>query len=125
MKDLGIDIDAFRIEPDRLGGLIALIGEGTVSGSVGKEIFEKMYGSGQTAEQIVDAEGLIQIHDETVLSEAVRAVLAANPDPVAQYRAGRTAALGFLVGQVMKATGGKANPRKVNELLRDELDRSR
>ena len=81
MKGLGIDIEAFRIEPDRLGGLIALIGKGTISGSVGKEIFEKMYESGQTAEQIVDAEGLIQIDDETVLSKAVRAVLERESRP--------------------------------------------
>ena len=123
MKELDIGIAEFAIDPDRLGGLIALIGKGTISGSVAKDIFEKMYDSSSSAGQIVESEGLAQIDDMSLLTEAVRAVIAANADAVLQYRSGKTNALGFLVGQVMKATGGKANPKKVNELIRQAVDR--
>jgi aspartyl-tRNA(Asn)/glutamyl-tRNA(Gln) amidotransferase subunit B len=83
-----------------------------------------MYESGDSAQAIVDREGLAQISDESSIREPVARVLAANTDAVAQYRAGKKATFGFLVGQVMKATGGKASPRLVNELLRRELERA-
>jgi aspartyl-tRNA(Asn)/glutamyl-tRNA(Gln) amidotransferase subunit B len=81
-----------------------------------------MYETGATAEAVIAAEGLSQISDEGALLAAVRDVLAANPGPVAQYRAGRTKTFGFLVGQVMKATRGQGNPQLVNDLLRRELE---
>jgi Asp-tRNA(Asn)/Glu-tRNA(Gln) amidotransferase B subunit len=81
-----------------------------------------MYESGRTAEDLVRAEGLAQIDDRGALLAAIRGVLEQHADAVGQYRAGKSNALGFLVGQVMKTTGGKANPRLVNELLRAELD---
>jgi aspartyl-tRNA(Asn)/glutamyl-tRNA(Gln) amidotransferase subunit B len=122
MKAVGAGIDGFAVGPDRLGRLIALIGQGTISGSVAKDVFEKMYESGRAADDIVAAEGLSQIDDPSLLADAVRAAVAANPDAIAQYRNGKASALGFLVGQVMKATGGKANPQRVNELLREALE---
>jgi aspartyl-tRNA(Asn)/glutamyl-tRNA(Gln) amidotransferase subunit B len=80
-----------------------------------------MFQSSRTAGEIVRAEGLAQINDDELIAERIRTVLAANGDAVAQYRAGKAAALGFLVGQVMKATSGQANPKRVNELLRKML----
>jgi aspartyl-tRNA(Asn)/glutamyl-tRNA(Gln) amidotransferase subunit B len=82
-----------------------------------------MYETGRSADEIVAAEGLAQIGDEEAILSSVREAIAANQDAVAQIRNGKTGTFGFLVGQVMKKTGGKANPRLVNELLRRELDR--
>ena len=87
-----------------------------------KDVFEKMFASGQTADAIVAAEGLAQIDDESQIVALIADVLAANPGPVAEYRGGKTSAFGFLVGQVMKAAGGKANPKRVNELLKRALE---
>jgi aspartyl-tRNA(Asn)/glutamyl-tRNA(Gln) amidotransferase subunit B len=81
-----------------------------------------MYASGRTAQDIVSVEGLAQNSDESALLELVRSVLAANADTVAQFRAGKQATFGFLVGQVMKQSGGKANPKLVNTLLRREIE---
>jgi aspartyl-tRNA(Asn)/glutamyl-tRNA(Gln) amidotransferase subunit B len=124
MKMAGVGIDRFAIGPDRLGRLIDLVARGAISGSVAKEVFEKMYDADRSPEAIVADEGLSQIDDPGLLADAVRAAVVANPDAIAQYRSGKTSALGFLVGQVMKATGGKANPRRVNELLRETLDQA-
>jgi aspartyl-tRNA(Asn)/glutamyl-tRNA(Gln) amidotransferase subunit B len=82
-----------------------------------------MYGPGRAADEIVRSEGLAQISDEDALATIVRDILGAQPDAVAQYRAGKAASFGFLVGQVMKATSGKASPKVVNELLRREIER--
>jgi len=105
----------------RLAELIGLIDKGTISGAIAKTVFEKMLASGQPAAAIVAAEGLTQIDDAGRLSEIVADVVRANADAVAQYRSGKTGALGFLVGQVMKASGGKANPKRVNGLLQEAL----
>jgi aspartyl-tRNA(Asn)/glutamyl-tRNA(Gln) amidotransferase subunit B len=83
-----------------------------------------MYDSGQAADQIVAAEGLAQIGDESALLAIVQDVLGRHVDAVAQYRGGKTATLGFLVGQVMKGSGGKGNPKLVNQLVKRELDRT-
>jgi aspartyl-tRNA(Asn)/glutamyl-tRNA(Gln) amidotransferase subunit B len=105
-----------------LAGLIAIVEKGTISASIAKSVFEKMYDTGRSASEIVAAEGLAQIGDEGALRASIASVMAANQDAVAQYRNGKTGTIGFLVGQVMKATGGKANPKLVNDLLRRELD---
>jgi aspartyl-tRNA(Asn)/glutamyl-tRNA(Gln) amidotransferase subunit B len=118
----GVDIARSPVTPARLAGLIALVDSGAISGSLAKDVFEKMFGSAQSAEDIVRAEGLTQIEDERQIVDLINGVLKAQPDAVAQYRAGKTATFGFLVGQVMKAAGGKANPKRVNELLRRELE---
>jgi aspartyl-tRNA(Asn)/glutamyl-tRNA(Gln) amidotransferase subunit B len=109
------------LEPDRLAGLIALVEHGTISGSMAKDVFEKMFASGRTAGEIVEAEGLAQIDDEPAIRALVGRVLTNNVDAVSQYRAGKTAAFGFLVGQVMKAAEGRTNPRRVNEVLKQAL----
>jgi aspartyl-tRNA(Asn)/glutamyl-tRNA(Gln) amidotransferase subunit B len=122
LKESGADIGASRVDARALAGLLALIDKGTISGSMAKDVFEKMYASGRPAAAIVAAEGLAQIDDESQIVALIAAALAKNVDAVQQYRAGKTTAFGFLVGQVMKATGGKANPKRVNELLKKALD---
>jgi aspartyl-tRNA(Asn)/glutamyl-tRNA(Gln) amidotransferase subunit B len=122
LNERGIDIAASPIDALRLAGLIALVENGTLSATMAKGVFEKMYGSGLTADAIVASEGLAQIDDESEIVRLIAEVLAAHPDPVSQYRGGKATAFGFLVGQVMKAAGGKANPKRVNQLLRRALD---
>ena len=122
LKEHGADIASSPLDAPRLAGLIALVEKDTISGSMAKGVFEKMYTSNQTAGDIVAAEGLAQIDDESQIVALIAEVLAAHPDPVAQYRGGKATAFGFLVGKVMKAAGGKANPRRVNELLKRALE---
>jgi aspartyl-tRNA(Asn)/glutamyl-tRNA(Gln) amidotransferase subunit B len=124
LKDAGAGADAATspLTPERLAGLIALIEKGTISGSIAKGVFEKMFASGRSADDIVAAEGLTQITDEAQIGALVADVVARHPDAVAQYRAGKTTTFGFLVGQVMKAAGGKANPKAVNDRLKRVLE---
>ena len=121
LNESGRSIDLSPVTPAQLAGLLALVAKGTISGATAKSVFEQMFSSGRDAIEIVEAEGLTQIDDESQLVGLVAAVLGRHEDAVAQYRAGKTTALGFLVGQVMKATAGKANPKRVNELLKRAL----
>jgi aspartyl-tRNA(Asn)/glutamyl-tRNA(Gln) amidotransferase subunit B len=123
LNERGVGIERARVTPETLAGLVRLVDAGAINSTTAKTVFEKMYGTGRTADEIVRSEGLAQISDEDALGTIVRAILGAQPDAVAQYRAGKTASFGFLVGQVMKATGGKASPKVVNELLRREIER--
>ncbi len=111
------------LAPESLAGLVALIDAGTISGKIAKEILTKMIETGRAAPDLVSSMELFQISDEDELREVVRAVLAAGASQVAAYRGGKAATFGWFVGQVMKATGGKAAPAVVNRLLREELDR--
>jgi aspartyl-tRNA(Asn)/glutamyl-tRNA(Gln) amidotransferase subunit B len=104
-----------------LAELVRLIDGGTVSGKTAKDVFETMWTTGEGPRAIVEREGLTQVSDEGPLAAAVEAVLAASPAQVAAYRGGKTATLGWFVGQVIKQTGGKANPQLVNELLKKAL----
>ena len=122
LKARGVDIAQSPLGADRLAGLIALVEKGAISGSMAKDVFEKMYETGRTAATIVEADGLAQIDDESQIAALIGQVVAANADAVAQYRGGKASTFGFLVGQVMKAARGKANPRRVNELLKQTLD---
>ena len=117
----GEEIGAVGVSPDALGRLIRMVDGGVVSGSAAKTVFERMYGTGREAAEIVEAEGLAQIGDEERLREVVARVVAANDDAVSRFRGGNEGSLGFLVGQVMRETRGRANPRLVNELLRRAL----
>jgi aspartyl-tRNA(Asn)/glutamyl-tRNA(Gln) amidotransferase subunit B len=107
--------------PAALAALIALVEKGTISTSAAKGVYEKMAATGQSAEAIVAAEGLTQINDDSAIAAMIAEVLSRNTDAVAQYRAGKSATFGFLVGQVMKAAAGKANPKRINELLKQAL----
>ena len=122
LNELGERFDRQRVTAGALAGLIALVEKAAISASIGKSVLEKMYDTGRTAEDIVAADGLAQIGDENAIVSSVRAVIAANQDAVTQIRNGKTGTFGFLVGQVMKAMGGKANPTLVNQLLRRELN---
>ena len=123
MNELGARIEDVPLQPEMLAGLIRLVDSGTISGPTAKDVFEKMYASGRPAAAIVEAEGLGRIDDEASVEAAVRQVLTSNGDAVKQYRAGKKQTYGFLVGQVIKSMGGKANPALVNALVRRELDR--
>ena len=119
-----INIAGSSLPIDRLAGLLVLVEKNVISGSIAKTVFDTMIASGRTAEEIVAAEDLAQIDDEGQIARLVAEVLARNASAVAQYRGGKSSAFGFLVGQVMKAAGGKANPKRVNELLKRVLDMS-
>jgi len=122
LNDRGTAVADVPLPPASLAGLIALVDTGTISNAIAKDVFPKMYDSGRSAADIVAAEGLAQNSDEFAVLEIVRGVMAANAEPVAQYRAGKQQTFGFLVGQVMKGSGGKANPKLANALLKRELD---
>ena len=117
----GTAIGASPVSPERLATLLRLVDNGAVSLKVARDIFPEMYSTGKTPEQIVQEKGLTQLSDEGALGQIVDEVLAKNPAQVEQYKQGKPQVLGFLVGQVMKASGGKANPGKVNELLKQKL----
>jgi len=102
--------------------LLALIEDGTISGRIAKDVFEIMFETGKGAEFIVEEKGLKQVSDTSEIEKIIDEVIAANPEQLAQYRAGREKLIGFFVGQVMKQTGGKANPGVVNQLLKPKLD---
>jgi aspartyl-tRNA(Asn)/glutamyl-tRNA(Gln) amidotransferase subunit B len=121
LKERGVTVADVPLTSAALAGLIRLVESGTISSSIAKDVFAKMYSSGRSAEEIVAADGLAQIGDEAALTTIIRDVVDRNADAVAQYRAGKAQTFGFLVGQVMKASGGKANPKLANELLRKEL----
>jgi len=124
MKERSVSIDQVALTPAALAGLIALVDKGTISSSIAKDVFAKMYDTGRSADDIVAAEGLAQNSDEGALLAIVRDVIARNADAAAQFRAGKSQTFGFLVGQVMKGSGGKANPKLANELLRRELQQT-
>jgi aspartyl-tRNA(Asn)/glutamyl-tRNA(Gln) amidotransferase subunit B len=115
---------ACPVPPAALAGLIRLVAGGEVSGTTAKDVFERMWATREDADAIVRREGLGQLSDEGALAAIVSEVVAASPEQVQSYRGGRTAALGWFVGQVMRRTGGRANPQLVNSLLRRALDQA-
>lgn len=117
----GIEITDSKIAPADLAALLGRIQDGTISGKIAKDVFEAMWTGGGGADEIIEAKGLRQITDSSAIEKIVDAVIAANPDQVEQYRAGKDKVLGFFVGQVMKETGGKANPGQVNDVLKGRL----
>jgi aspartyl-tRNA(Asn)/glutamyl-tRNA(Gln) amidotransferase subunit B len=121
MKADAVEIGALKVNPGDLVGLIALVEQGTITGSAGKEVFGVMFATGRPPAEIVEERGLKQISDADKLAVVVDEVIAANPDVVAQYLGGKETVIGFLIGQVMQATRGKANPKLVGQLLRDKL----
>ncbi|MDZ4799547.1 MAG: Asp-tRNA(Asn)/Glu-tRNA(Gln) amidotransferase subunit GatB [Bryobacteraceae bacterium] len=121
LKGANLEFDASPVSPENLGELIALIASGEISGKLAKDIFPKMFSNGETARVIIDREGLRQISDTGALGTIVDQVIAASPKQVEQYRSGKTTVIGYLVGQVMKASRGQANPQTVNDLLKEKL----
>jgi len=117
----GTAVDRSPVSPERLVSLLKLVDNGTISLKVAREIFPELYASGKPPEQIVKEKGLTQVSDEGALEKIIDDVMAKNSAQLAQYRGGKEAVFGFFVGQVMKESGGKANPGKVNELLKRKL----
>jgi aspartyl-tRNA(Asn)/glutamyl-tRNA(Gln) amidotransferase subunit B len=116
-----LDIGASRVSPEALAGLLARLVDNTISGKIAKEVFEAMWTDGADADAIIEAKGLKQITDSGAIERVIEAVMAANPKQLADYRSGKDKLFGFFVGQVMKATEGKANPAQLNELLKVKL----
>ena len=121
----GLEIRGTRVSAATLAALLDKIAAGTISGKIAKEVFEALWTDSRSGENTVDAiiekRGLVQISDSSAIDKLVGEVIAANPAQVEQFRAGKQQVLGFLVGQVMKASRGKANPQQVNEALRKQL----
>ena len=121
LSNAGIEIAKAPVTPENLAKLLALIAKGTISGKIAKKVFAEMWKDGADPEEIVKAQGLVQISDTGALKELVVKVIANNPKAVEDFKAGKKKAVGALVGQIMKETKGKANPKVSNELLNDEL----
>jgi aspartyl-tRNA(Asn)/glutamyl-tRNA(Gln) amidotransferase subunit B len=117
----GKDITESPVHAKQIGGLVALIKDNTISGKIAKDVFAEMYATGQDAGRIVEEKGLKQITDTGAIEAIIDKIIAANPDNVAGYKAGKDKLFGFFVGQVMKETGGKANPAIINDLLKKKL----
>ncbi len=111
-----------KIRPEQLADLLKRIDSGEISGKIAKVVFADMFATGKNPADIIKEQGLIQISDETALKEMVSTVVEANPKSVEDYKAGKTKAMGFLVGQIMKQSKGKANPAVINKLLAEKLD---
>ncbi len=122
VKNAETDIAGCRIKPEDLGALIRLIDDKTISGKIAKDVFADMFATGKAPADIVKEKGLVQITDTSAIEKVVDEVIAANPKETENYRAGKKALMGFFVGQVMKASGGKANPQAVNEILKAKLE---
>jgi aspartyl-tRNA(Asn)/glutamyl-tRNA(Gln) amidotransferase subunit B len=121
LKELGTDAASSSVPAGQLAELVVLVARGTISGSIAKNVLERMFATGRSAGEIVAAEGLTQIDDESQIVSLIAEVLAKNADAVEQFRGGKATTFGFLVGQVMKAAKGKASPARVNELLKKAL----
>ncbi len=117
----GREISASPVSPELLGGMLQRINDGTISGKIAKQVFEAMWNGEGSADDIIEKKGLRQITDSGAIEKIIREVLDASPKQIEQYRAGQEKLLGFFVGQVMKATQGKANPGEVNKLLKKML----
>jgi aspartyl-tRNA(Asn)/glutamyl-tRNA(Gln) amidotransferase subunit B len=113
--------DASPVTPEELGALVRAVEEGRISGKQGKDVLVEMFRAGKGASQVIEEQGLAQVSDTAEIEKIVTDVLASNPQQLAAYRAGKEALFGFFVGQVMKASKGKANPKVVNELLKEKL----
>ena len=117
----GVEIAHSRVSPAALAGLLKRIVDETISGKIAKDVFEAMWSDGNTADAIIEAQGLRQITDTGAIEGVIDSVIAANPKQLAEYRSGKDTLFRFFAGQVMKATGGKANPAQLNELLKVKL----
>ena len=121
LNEDGRDIKSSPVSPASLAEMIKLIEAGTISGKMAKEIVEEMYKSGKPPQAVIKEKGMVQLTDEEAIAEIITGIMAANPAQLAQYRNGKDKLFGFFVGQVMKATQGKANPQIINELLKKML----
>jgi aspartyl-tRNA(Asn)/glutamyl-tRNA(Gln) amidotransferase subunit B len=123
LRGLDQEIDQSKLTAENLAQLLKLIKKGTISGSVGKSVLEEMFTSGESPNKIVERKGLSQISDQGELEKIIASVVAANPQSVSDFKAGKVKVLGFLVGQVMRQTRGMANPQLTNKLIREYLEK--
>lgn len=119
----GVDISQCPVSPQSLAALLNMIEKATISGKIAKTVFEEMMETGKDAETIVKEKNLVQMSDESELLQIVQDIIAANPDQVEQFKAGKTKVMGFFVGQLMQKTKGKANPKMANQLFAKELNK--
>ena len=122
LKNSETDISSLRFEAADLGALIKLIADGTISGKIAKDVFVEMFSSGGKPADIIKEKGLVQISDTSELERMVDEVIAASPKELEHYKAGKTSLMGYFVGQVMKKSAGRANPKAVNDILKGRLD---
>jgi len=122
LKNTGVDITGCKIKAEDLGAMIRLIDDKTISGKIAKDVFVEMFATGKAPAEIVKEKGLTQITDTSEIEKIVDEVIASNPKQAENYRGGKTQLMGFFVGQVIKASGGKANPQAVNDILKKKLD---
>ena len=122
IKDGGLSLSSFPVMPDHFSGRLNFVKNGTVNVATGKDILRRMENSELTATEIIKKEGLAQVSDESALSEAVALVVANNPDELGRYRGGKKGLFGFFMGEVMKVTGGKSDPKVVKKLLTSSLE---
>ena len=123
LNEKEIEIDESKVTSQNLAELITLIDKGTISSKIAKQVFEDMFETGENAKDIVEKKGLVQMSDEGAIKEIVQKVVDANPQSIVDYKAGKDRAIGFLVGQIMKETKGKANPQIVNKLLLEIINK--
>jgi aspartyl-tRNA(Asn)/glutamyl-tRNA(Gln) amidotransferase subunit B len=121
LNEGNISITDSPLSPERLTGMLKRIDDQTISGTIAKKVFQEMWESGKTADEIIEEKGLKQVTDTGAIEKVVDDIIAANPDQVAQFRGGKDKLMGFFVGQVMKASKGKANPQAVNDILKKKL----
>ncbi len=121
LETAGIEIGACQVTPEELGALVRLVDEGKINGKQGKDVLTEMCATGKTAASIISERGLVQVSDASAIDPLIDEIIVANPQQLANYRAGKEALFGFFVGQVMKASKGKANPQVVNERLQQKL----
>ena len=122
LNKAGLEIDQSPVQAQRLAGLIRRISDDTISGKIAKQVFEALWESQDTADQIIEKQGLKQITDTGAIEAIIDQIIANNPEQLAQYRSGKDKLFGFFVGQAMKATQGKANPQQLNDLLKAKLN---
>ena len=123
LNNENLNIKESKVSSDKLGQLISRIEDGTISGKIAKEIFEKMWSSGKEVDEIIQSEGLEQVTDDKEIESMIDEVIESNPKQLEQYRSGKDRLFGFFVGQVMKASQGKANPKQVNDILKSKLEK--
>jgi aspartyl-tRNA(Asn)/glutamyl-tRNA(Gln) amidotransferase subunit B len=121
MKETSLELDALKYDQKNLAGLVALVDEGQISSKQAKDVFLEMFETGKDPAAIVKEKGMVQVSDPALIEKAVDKVLSENPAVVADYKSGKQGVVGFLVGKVMKETQGKANPKLVNDILKQKL----
>ena len=121
MNSQNVDWSELKIIPENMAQLLSELDKGAISGKIAKEVFAEMFDTGKKAAEIIKEKGLVQISDTNAISTVIDDVLANNPKSVEDFKGGKKQAMGFLVGQVMKATKGQANPAVVNQLLNEKL----